>query len=698
MKVSDALSDIQHMNLVLPEFQREYVWTREQSKTLLSSLLHGWPVGGLLIWKTDHPPELKNVKTLPEKIGTVSVLLDGQQRLTTLHMLLSGEIPRYYREDEITADPRSLAVNLETLDLQYMQAKMAGNPRWQLVRDCFSTGGTAEILKACSAIAASDAAKLNDLIANYHRLLAVKAIDLPVQVVPANASLTEAITIFDRINSQGTKLTDAELALTHITAKWPEARRVFKAKIEELAKLAFEFDLTFMTRALTVVVTGRALFEQVHDSPKEELVAGWARLSKVLDYLISFLPKGAFINSTADLNTTNALISLVAYLDRSGGKFPNDEAVKHAVNWLHTALIWTRYTSQTDQRLEADLGLIAREISPWDELRRQIIEQRGRVKIEASDLAGRGVQNPLYRATFMLSKAHSAVDWFNGLPLHQPHGQSYKLHNHHIFPQGLLYRSGFDPLNATHKQLVNEIANRAFLTADSNWFTSDTPPSVYLPQVEEKFPGSLTAQFIPMDKTLWEVDRYEDFLEARRKLIANKLNEFLEGLITKPEPTGHRPVEELVQLGESYTLEFKSSWQWDVRQQQFVKGLRHSSLKTIAAFLNSEGGTLLIGVEDDQNVLGLADDLSAVSGSTDVLEQRIIQGVIDCMGVNAATYVRIRFDAVQEKTVAVVEVQPASEPIYSATEKGQEFFVRVSNTTRSLSLEEAHTYIAQRWA
>jgi uncharacterized protein YaaQ len=298
----------------------------------------------------------------------------------------------------------------------------------------------------------------------------------------------------------------------------------------------------------------------------------------------------------------------------------------------------------------------------------------------------------------MLSKAHSAVDWFNGLPLHQPHGQSYKLHNHHIFPQALLYKSGFEPLNATHKQLVNEIANRAFLTADSNWFTSDTPPSVYLPQVEEKFPGSLNAQFIPMDKTLWEVDRYEDFLEARRKLIANKLNEFLDGLITKPEPTGHRPVKELIALKESYTIEFKSSWQWDVRQQQFLKGLRQSSLKTIAAFLNSEGGTLLIGVEDDGNVLGLANDLSAVTGSTDVLEQRIIQAVIDTMGTNAATYMRIRFEAAQEQTIAVVEVQPAPEPIYSTTDKGQEFFVRVSNTTRSLSLEEAHSYIAQHWA
>ncbi len=697
MKISDALSDIRHLNLVLPEFQREYVWTREQAKTLIGSLLKGWPVGGLLIWKTAQPPELKNVAALPDKIGTVSVLLDGQQRLTTLHMIVTGEIPRYYRPEEIEHDPRTLAVNLENLELQYMQSSMVANDRWQLLTDCFDPQQSAKILLACTNIAAGDASKLSALISNHQKLQTITALDLPVQVVPPDASLTDAITIFDRINSQGTKLTDAELALTHITAKWPEARRVFKAKLAELAKLAFEFDLTFLTRALTVVVTGRALFKEVHESSREALQTGWKKLSKVLDYLVSFLPKGAFINSTADLNTTNALITLIAYLGRSDGKFPNDEAVKHAVNWLHTALIWTRYTSQTDQRLEADIGLVARELAPWEELRRQIIEQRGRIKIEPSDLAGRGVQNPLYRATFMLSKAHGATDWFNGLPLHQPHGQSYKLHSHHIFPQALLYKNGFNVGDATHKQLVNEIGNRAFLTADSNWATSDTPPSQYLPEVERKFPGALSAQLIPMDRSLWELERYEDFLAARRKLIAAKLNEFLEGLITKPEPPGHRPVSELVKLGESYTLEFKSSWQWDVRQQQLLKSLRQSCLKTIAAFLNGDGGTLLIGVEDDGAILGIQEDLRAAGGSLDVLEQRIIQAVIDTMGLNAATYVRLRFENSAEPLVAVVEVEPSPEPVYSKTEKGQEFFCRLSNTTRSLSLEEAHTYIAQRW-
>ena len=83
-KIQEFLDDIRNHNIVLPEFQREYVWNREQAKQLLVSLYKKYPVGGVLLWKTDEPPKLKNIDRLPEKLGTLQVILDGQQRLTTL--------------------------------------------------------------------------------------------------------------------------------------------------------------------------------------------------------------------------------------------------------------------------------------------------------------------------------------------------------------------------------------------------------------------------------------------------------------------------------------------------------------------------------------------------------------------------------------------------------------------------------------
>ena len=78
-------------------------------------------MGGLLLWKTDESPKLKNVDQLPEKLGTVQVLLDGQQRLTALHMLMTGDIPAYYTPEEIENDPRDLYFNLDSGDFQYYQ-------------------------------------------------------------------------------------------------------------------------------------------------------------------------------------------------------------------------------------------------------------------------------------------------------------------------------------------------------------------------------------------------------------------------------------------------------------------------------------------------------------------------------------------------------------------------------------------------
>ena len=450
---------------------------------------------------------------------------------------------------------------------------------------------------------------------------------------------------------------------------------------------------TVSGRTLTAV-TGRALFEVIHKRPAPEVINGWSRLTKVLDYLTGMLPTWAHIHSTEDLNTTNALIPIVAYLCQNGGTFPTQDSVKHAVNWLYAALMWSRYTSQTDQRLEGDVALVAKEMQPWDTLRAQIIDQRGRIKVEPSDFAGRGVQSPFYRATYVLAKAHNAVDWFNGLPLSKRHGKSFGIHSHHIFPQAILYKNGFNNSDYTDRQLVNEIANRAFLTADSNIANADAPPDAYLPEVDTKYPGALSSQFVPMDPNLWKVERYRDFLVARRETIAMKLNEFMAALIEKPEIPHLRPVTELIKLGESYTLEFKSTLQWDIVQGKINKALRTSCLKTIAAFLNSEGGTLVIGVEDDRSIYGLDADLKTL-GDRDKFERLLVSMVSDGIGPSVSPYYKIRFEVVDGKDVCILDVDRAAEHVFAKTEKGKEFFIRAGNTTKSLDPEEAHQYIEQ---
>ena len=249
--------------------------------------------------------------------------------------------------------------------------------------------------------------------------------------------------------------------------------------------------------------------------------------------------------------------------------------------------------------------------------------------------------------------------------------------------------------NYLHRQIVNEIANRAFLTAASNWSLSDTEPADYLPQVEEKYPGALASQFIPMDPVLWRVDRYRDFLEARRELLALKINEFRAALITEPEEVRHRSVAELIDLGESMVLEFKSTLQWDVVQNKQNKELRHSVLKTIAAFMNTEGGTLVIGVDDHGTPYGLSNDLELMGGSLDRIKQTLTNLVINDIGPNTEPYIHIRFEHIEDNTVCVVTVEPIRDGVFLKTLRGKEFFIRVGNTTRLLDPEQTHEYLKQ---
>ncbi len=126
MKISQILDKIDENQLFVPAFQREYVWKRNDAKRLLDSLIKDYPTGTMLTWDTNQPPEFKGEIQYRSEMGTVKVILDGQQRITTLYMIIRGAFPPYYKAEEITHDTRSLHVNVETLELSYYQKKADG--------------------------------------------------------------------------------------------------------------------------------------------------------------------------------------------------------------------------------------------------------------------------------------------------------------------------------------------------------------------------------------------------------------------------------------------------------------------------------------------------------------------------------------------------------------------------------------------
>jgi len=705
MDLDDLLRGIQKKDIVLPEFQREYIWTLEQSKQLMVSVFNNYPVGAFLFWNTDNPPEIKNIAVNKDKIGSVIVILDGQQRLTTFYLFVKNEIPPYYTKRDIKHDPRHLYFNLDSGEFMYYKPKeMRSNPLWVKVVDCFSKNSNVSPIAIAKELSKEDDKAIEIADTLYNNLTKLKNIlktQFPVQYIPGEAGIDESIDIFDRVNSLGTKLSDADLALTHITGKWSEARRVLKQKIKELEEKKFYFDLGFMVRCLVGIVKGRGLFETIHKTPKDEIIDGWKKLSRILDYLITIFPKYAYIHSAEDVNTTNIFVPLVIYLSRNNNVFPSKTALKSAIRWLYFAHLWARYTSQTDQRLDHDINIIARNHNPWPDLVNAIIDQRGRIKLEPGDLEGRSIQNPIYRMLYITIKAKGAIDWFNGLPLDVTYGKIYSIQSHHIFPSSILWKTGrYKVNNSLHRIIVNDIANRSFVTADTNIsIISNRNPKEYFSIIIEKYgEKALVDQLIPMDRNLWEIDKYEQFLNRRRAIIADEINKYLDSFITEKKEEKKISLQDYVMMGETSTVEYKSTVRWDMDQNKINKELEKVIIKTINGFLNFEGGTLLIGIDDNGEIIGIDKDISTLKKKNIDGFQQLLMGLIsEYLGVEYSQYINITFENVENKNVCIINIDKALQPVFVREKDTKLFYIRSGNTTKLLNSEEAYNYIQLHW-
>jgi hypothetical protein len=162
----------------------------------------------------------------------------------------------------------------------------------------------------------------------------------------------------------------------------------------------------------------------------------------------------------------------------------------------------------------------------------------------------------------------------------------------------------------------------------------------------------------------------------------------------------HRNAEELIKRGESKTLEFKSTLRWNLKEgRQDDKSVTHAVLKTIAAFLNTEGGDLLIGVADDGSIVGIESDRLQTD---DKFMRHLAQVVRNGLGDRAGTCIDPKTQIVQGKTVCVVSCQRSQEPVFLKW-RGVEgvpdgdFFVRSGPGTVKLSPDSAQEYIRTRF-
>lgn len=709
MRISQILDKIDENQLFVPAFQREYVWKKDDAKELVASLLKEYPTGTMLTWETNNPPELKGDWEYTSSQGAVKLILDGQQRITTLYMLIRGEIPPYYMLKEITHDTRNLYINIETMELQYYKKnRMENNPLWVNLTDIFKDKVRAKnVVRALKEKGEVVSDERDDLIDDNFKLIdRIPDREFVEQTIPVRASIKEAIDIFYVVNASGVNLTDAELALAQISGYWPQAREVFKAKLNEMAEHGFVFKLDFLVYVILGVLHNLGSDMRRLHTPDNypHIKDAWEMLDKhTLDYVINIFKTHAYVDHTKEINSYYALVPVIVYCFKKGSQPLSQEEIKKIIKWFYYSQIRQRYISQLPQKLDKDIGIVARNENPFDELL-NIIRIERPLEISTDEFIGVDTRNALWGLMRWYFKSRNAVCFTTGVGIRQNMGRKYALEWDHIFPYSMLKEAGYSRRNWMKYALAQEITNRAVLTQTANRTKSNREAKSYLIEVQENFPDALKLQSLPLDLELWKIENFEQFLAARRRMLAQELTEFLENITKTSDTEVETSLEDLIVEGESADLEFKSSFRWGFKQGVVTPALEGVIMKSIAAFSNGEGGTLLIGVNDEGEILGLEHDYSSLNGTKDEFELHLRNLVNKSFGGSfAASNITVTFPTSGEREVCQIDIKRALRPQYLEVKdkngnKSQKFYVRSGNSSIELPLAEVSSYIQSRFS
>jgi hypothetical protein len=550
--------------LRLPEIQRHYVWRATRVRDLLDSLYRGYPSGSILMWETDEPVPTRDSAIAQEATAFAGrkLLLDGQQRLTSLTSVLNGdpvtvknrkrpidilfnlehpegppvdvvevegdEDTPLIAADEETDDngdegegDRAIIERLNRRTFVVASKQLEALPNWVSVSAVFKGASDADVLKRAG-ITDFDDPRFDRYRERLTRLRAIKNYTYVVHVLERAMSYEEVTEIFVRVNSLGAKLKSSDLALAQMTSRWPNLLKELEAFQQKSEQNGFSIDLGQLVRAIVVFATHQCLFKPVSSTPVDKLKTGWNDAKKGLEFAIDFLRANAGIEDESLLSSPMFLHTVAAVSHVKSNKLTHDEQ-KALLHWLLIANARGRYSrGSTESLLNEDLAIVFRH-GDVTKLIEPVKQQFGRLHIEPVDLAGRGANSPLFALAYLALKHAGAKDWFSGLGLSLTHqGKLHFIQWHHIFPKALLketYETGE----------INEIANMAFITGQTNRRISAKRPEDYLPEItKNQGAQALASQCVPEQEDLLKLDNYRAFLAWRRQELANRMNSFIQ--------------------------------------------------------------------------------------------------------------------------------------------------------------------------
>lgn len=528
----------------LPNIQRPFVWKKEQIERLYDSILREYPIGTLLIWKTKSTLKrrkfIDNYKTdidltslyIPEDNSQKMMVLDGQQRLQSLIIGLLGS----YDDEELYLDLLSGdSTSPEDVKFIFKFRKSSGdNFPFVLFKNLvFTDKKVRELTKELLSGKNLDAEKTDKVYDNIERVREVFCTqeNILYQVVdqvdrPETYREDDIVEIFIRANSGGTPLAKSDLLFSLLTTSWEDAEKNMNDLLKELNKTGYKFDRDFILKLSLVLLNKGAKYEiskfRLPDI-KEGIENNWTKIEDSLRFVKDFIYEKTFLKTDKTLPSYLSLIPLIY----SRYHFPD--------KWQNSI-----ETDLADYLIKVNLTGVFGGVSDsfTDALVEKVKTNNEFIKKEIfAEIRSRGKSMELTQEAFLKihygsKEIHLLFNLWYGFN-YQPVWNQNRPQIDHIFPQSALKsikepnpETGKMNINKYKKWDIDQIANLMLLKANENGAAnkSDKLPKDWFADKSEEY---LDLHLIPKESALWELDRFEDFLVERKKLLLNQFASIL---------------------------------------------------------------------------------------------------------------------------------------------------------------------------
>jgi hypothetical protein len=520
--------------LRVPSIQRQFVWDAEDIKELIDSIISGYPIGAVIIWEpTSKFPSAPLIGS-DTKTGTARYILDGQQRLTALMLIQQGwKLARGLKE--ISTTPVSFVPENGKLYL-------SGRKGIDISLIVNATLGDADCLTRLQKDYPISYKKAMDIVGE--KIVNYK---LPFYVLKSDETAGEEVyekiaEIFTRVNSAGVKIGNLEMFLSFFAAAFPKKEKDKIISMYEEFSRDFELDLeplirfVFSKMGMTQnQITKVASFKKSVRDLKDRYAKDKRKISKILDrsyqsieVIIKLLNKEFGLATTQYIPSQSVLIPLFDVAYEKGYKTASVISTKEKrklLKWFLIASFNGIYSSSSNHKIEEDLNII-RDNSKNFPLDKLLVAMHSRAphqnRIEKYDvidsytnvLRGNTGKEYLMLLDILLYR-NKATDWAGKVV------ESESAAIHHIFPREFLKDN-----EETRDDVINCLANLTFIDGYINSEIGDTPPDKYLPEYEQ----ALSQHLIPSNRKLWGIGKYQEFLDARLKLIWKETSSLLKDL------------------------------------------------------------------------------------------------------------------------------------------------------------------------